>query len=186
MKSPLIGVRIPEEIKEKLDKIASEYHEMNTSQIARTAITEWVESQWLRHEDMMVIPKANFADLLEMLPKEKLEHFEEKVVSKVLMYFDYLTIEKQRKVDTIKEFMEEMVKFIGNSGMRWFERMEIQIEGEHRYFKGMHSLGLIWSQVFLDIFKKIIQKHHVNFKIKEESIKLTERYIYFEISNLEI
>jgi metal-responsive CopG/Arc/MetJ family transcriptional regulator len=184
MKSPLIGVRIPEEIKEKLDKIAAEYHDMNTSQIARTAITEWVESQWLRHEDMMVMPKSNIADLLEMLPSEKLNEFEEKVVAKVMMYFDYLTINKHKTVNTIKDFMEEMIKFIGNTGMRWFERMEIQIEGQHRYFKGMHSLGMIWSQVFLDIFKKIIQKHAVDFHIKEDSIKLTEKYVYFEFSNL--
>ena len=181
MKSPLIGVRIPEEVKEKLDKIAAEYHDMNTSQIARAAITEWVESQWLRHEDMMVIPKSNFADLLRMLPENKLEEFEEKILERIMDYFEYLTIEKHRNVSSIEDFIKEMVKFIGNSGMRWFERMEIKIEDEFKYFKGMHSLGMIWSKVFLDIFKKIIQRHHVEFSIKEDSIKLTEKYVYVEL-----
>ena len=184
MKSPLIGVRIPEELKEKLDKIAIEYHDMNTSQIARTAITEWVESQWLRHEDMMIFPKSNFADLLEMLPEEKLIEFEDKIVARVMQYFDYLTIEKHRKVSSIEDFIREMVKFIGNSGMRWFERMEIEIETEHKYFKGMHSLGMIWSKVFFDIFKKIILNHHVDFSIKEDSVKLTEKYVYFELQKI--
>jgi hypothetical protein len=183
MKSPMVGLRLPEDVKTKLDQIAAGHYDLSTSQIARTAITEWVEAQWMRNADIMLIPKGSFLDLLSLLTPDKLEEFEEKIALKVHRYFEFLTIERRNQIVSLKDFISEMVKFIGSSGLRWFDQMTIETDPMKPplFFKGMHSMGRLWSQVFMDIFTKILLKYPVQFKIIQSSIILNESLVYFEM-----
>jgi metal-responsive CopG/Arc/MetJ family transcriptional regulator len=183
MKSSLVGVRLPESLKEKLDKIAASNYDSTASQIARNAITEWVEGQWMRNPDMMTIPKESFMDLLLLLDPSKLSQFEDKIVSKIMQYFEFITIEKRNALKNPKEFTNEMLKFIGPTGMHWFEQIEYESDFKQKpmFFKGMHKMGLLWSQVFIDIYQKILDKHPVQFRIESNTIILADNLVYFEM-----
>ena len=182
MGSDFVGFRITQDFKEKLQKEADMRTDGSISHIARIAIQEWIEGRWIKKSDFITLPRSNYVFLLELLNEEQLVQFEEKIALKVNDYFQYLIIEHREQFKNLDVFIEEMIKFIGEQGLNWFEQVDYDANTKKsvQYFKGMHNMGVKWSEIFVGIFSKIVAKHSVNFKIKSESLVNSSSLVYME------
>ena len=177
--SKFIGIRLPEEILARLEKIADNLNQ-TPNQLAKIAILEWIESYWTRNSDMITVNRSSYAKLLEMLKEVQLHSFISNIAESIIEYYEY-SIQKNANSSNLEEFITTMSKFIGEkTGLRWFRQMDYEVKTPPFNFKGTHDMGKKWSDIFIGIFQQILTKRSFNFDIVSDKTICSERIVYIE------
>lgn len=174
-----IGIRLPEETLDDLSKFAK-IRNLTPNKLAKHAIIEWLEQQKFANSDMITIPRTNFAILLSLLDPPKKMNYIENIAEEVLQMYEY-DAHRLAKFAQLETFIQTMVRFIGEKGFCWFDHIDFQIHDQPYYFTGRHQMGQIWSDMFLEIFKHIIDRTGAEFVIREEKIICNEFMVYLEL-----
>jgi len=154
----VVGVRMPEKLKTRLERIANERNQ-SINQIAKTAIIEWLDilayAQKLR---FMIITRGFFQSLLEIINEDQMEPLAEEMADLTAEIFRD-TMKVQLSHSTIKNFTEVLPRFMRSSGLKWFDDFRIDIEENIIIFRGFHYMGLGFSKFFTNLTMKLLKKY---------------------------
>ena len=178
MTKKLIGLRISEEILEKLDEIAKD-HNISTNQMAITAITEWLHVlAYAKKYRLMVLPKEFFSELLKVTSDEEIKIFgyEMAILSAENMREEFglpLTPEYD------DAYMERFPEYLTRGGLLWFEDVKIHEENGITIMKGFHHLGVNFSKFFTYLTERLLGKYF-NRELIKETTEFTPNSVYIE------
>jgi len=178
MPKKLVGLRIPEETLEQLERVAKE-HDQSMNQIAVKAITEWLRTlayaQKLRH---MILNKGFFAKLLEFVPNDKLAVFGKEIAKHAAESMrDELNI--PLKPATADTYMKLFQEYLSKGNLRWFEDVTIVRSKNKSILKGFHYLGVNFSKFFAYLSKELLETNF-NYELIEESVDFSTNSVYME------
>jgi hypothetical protein len=177
--SKFIGIRLPEDILTRLEKIAQRENQ-TPNQLAKIAILEWTESYWTRNSEVITVTRSSYSKLIEMLEEDQLHSFVSDIAASIIEYYEY-SIQKNAGFSNLDEFLTTMSKFIGDkTGLQWFRQMDYEAKKLPFFFKGNHDMGKKWSQIFIYIFEQILTMRTFNFKIVSKKTICSERMVYLE------
>ncbi|MHA1682210.1 MAG: hypothetical protein ACTSUE_14835 [Promethearchaeota archaeon] len=181
MPSKFIGIRLPEELNHRLEKIAVNFNQ-TPNQLAKIAIMEWIDSNWMKNSDMITISKKNFVFLLNLLDAKQVIQFQDQISDDILGYYDYMMGPRGKGFSELESFILQMVKLIGRSGVMWFDQIDFEVKSEEspKYFKGMHKIGHNWSKIFVGIITRILEKRNFTFQLVGDAVKYTDKMVYLE------
>ncbi|MCP4762828.1 MAG: hypothetical protein GY870_13700 [archaeon] len=184
-KTELMGVRLPEETIKKLELIGLQ-QDITKNQVAKKAIVNFTDITYYADKmEMITVPRELYAKMIEIMTNEQKKEYADIISDSIIEHFQYLPKsiyengQSPIKIN-LDFFLGNMIKFIGNSGLKWFNHIEFETENEPFYFKGMHHLGEDWSLFFLITLGKILDKMEFGFKILEKSIKKEKTMVYLE------
>lgn len=181
MPSKFIGIRLPEEILSKLEKIAQSSNQ-TPNQLAKIAILEWMESNWTRSSDMITVTRSSYSKLLKMTDDDQLKSIESDIAERVIGFYEY-SIQENADFSHLEAFLKMMCKFIGTkTGLQWFRQLDYEVLNKPYYFKGTHDMGKKWSDFFLGTIRQIMAKRSFSFELIDEKIICSERMVYLEFN----
>lgn len=177
--SKFIGIRLPEDILARLEKIAQNVNQ-TPNQLAKIAILEWTENYWTRNSDVITVTRSSYAKLLGMLKQDQLHSFTADIAERIIEYYEYAK-QENAGFSNLDEFLTMMSKFIGDkTGLQWFQQMDYEVLTPPFYLKGSHDMGKKWSDIFISIFEEILTMRSFNFEIVEGKTLCSERMVYLE------
>jgi len=171
-KSQIIGIRIEDELLQRLEQYAINTNETK-SHIARKAIIEWMEVlDHSRNTNQIIISKNLFQNCLDLADDTHLQKFAEELVQQFDERLGIIEF-NEGEVEIIKIIFQVIIRRIGPTGQNWFQHLEYNIAPEMLEIKGIHNISLKFS-VFMKYFFRAI------FKMKLLTEKSTEKAIYFQ------
>ena len=173
-----IGIRLEESHYNELQKLGN-VRNQTANQIAKIAIIEWLQGQWTRNSGFITIPKENFAFMLNILNKDQLNDYLDKLTDNIVQYFEFYTHKPLRTI-SLETYLEVMIKFIGTNGMMWFEKIDYESKQDFASFSGNHAMGETWSKIFILVNQLVIKKGVFPFSIKEETILTSPTTVFLE------
>lgn len=178
MANKLIGLRLSKEVIRKLEIIAHNNNQTINS-VAKNAILEWLEIfSRARQQGMMILGKPLTKNLLETIDVEKLKSLAETTAKRKVDFYQFV-LGKHLSKNTLSDFIKYTPKLLGNTGLMWFEHIEVMREEESVHFKGIHNLGEKWSR-FLLFFFNYIMEQYFDGELNEENSKYTKNSLYLE------
>ncbi len=138
MSTKLIGVRLPRDVMQDLERIAND-RDISTNMVAKVAIKQWLDIYMpARRSNMIIIDKVFFNNILESLDKDVLEDFSSDFA---INFRNFLRLQfGAKKGLDIKEFLPFLAKKLGSQGLLWLEHCEYQIKpNKYVTLKAIHS-----------------------------------------------
>ncbi|MHA2001365.1 MAG: hypothetical protein ACTSVU_04655, partial [Promethearchaeota archaeon] len=114
-----MAIRIPEESIAMLNRIGQKRNQ-TANQVAKHAIIEWLDHYWAQSNEMITIPKENFAFLLKFLTPSQMNAYADHITTKIVTYFEFMA-QQNHALDQLDKYIITMVKFLGTSSMNWFD-----------------------------------------------------------------
>ena len=171
-KSQVLGVRIEDELLQKLEQYALNTNE-SKSHIARKAIIEWMEVlDHSRNTNQIIISKKMFQNCLDLADETSLQKFAQEIVHQFDENLIHVNLDEEGN-EIIKMLFQILIHRIGPSGQNWFQHLEYNIVDNLLEIKGIHNISQKFS-VFIKYFFLAILKSEINFE------KITESSIYFK------
>lgn len=175
----LLGIRLPDNIWEQLLAIGQVTNQTAT-QVAKNAIIEWIEISYrIKKQGFVMLGKPVFAKLLKIVEKEKLKPLVELIAESGSDLYQ-LMVNKPLDHNAIEDFIELTPRLLGNSGLMWFDHIEVVKVEDKILFKAIHNLGMSWSEFFIEIFESFIKKY-LNLCIIKETINVSDTIVFLEL-----
>lgn len=179
MGNQLLGIRIPENLMNKLQVISDQNNE-TPNQLGKRALVEWIEVLFTsRNLNMVIFPKTCLIRLLFFTPKEEMEEISSEIAKRITEYFQFLL--RTHVNHFSNEFYSQIIsKFLGSSGLMWFDHLQFSLNCSDpiQTFQATHNSGQIWTEFTFHIIKQIIIEN-IHCEIVPDSILLTENTISF-------
>ncbi len=158
MPNKLIGLRISEEIFKELEKLANSQN-ITTNQIARKAIYEWLDIIVnSRNQNMIIIEKTLLNKVLEDIEEDLLEEISIDS-AKNFLDFAHLQLDLLKEDFDIEEFLQFLIKKLGNNGLMWLDSLNYEIKREdHISIKGTHSFNLNYSKLLMSVISYLMEE----------------------------
>ncbi|MBD3195642.1 MAG: hypothetical protein GF317_11330 [Candidatus Lokiarchaeota archaeon] len=174
----VLGVRMPLDLKTKLEGIAKERNQ-SLNQLANIALEEWIQSlAYAKKIKFMIIHKDFFANLLKFLDEDKKNSLAIDMAHLTAEIFrDLMNIPLSRA--RFDEFNEILPSFLCDSGLKWFESLEIVKEGAVVILKGFHYLGLNFSKFFTSLSEELL-KRYFDYDLIKKDLNFTPNSIFLE------
>ena len=178
MAKKLIGIRLSDDIIQKLEIIAQNNNQ-SVNNVIKNAIIEWLEIFFrIRKQGMIILGKPFIASLLEFIDNEKIKILAEVTAKrKADLYLFFLG--KHLNKDTLEDFIKYTPKILGNKGLMWFDHLEINKENSSILIKGIHNLGETWSKFLVFFFNFLIEKNF-SLALIEDTVKTKANSIFLE------
>ncbi len=175
----LLGIRLPDNIWEQLLAIGQVTNQTAT-QVAKNAIIEWIEISYrIKKQGFVMLGKPVFAKLLKIVEKEKLKPLVELIAESGSDLYQ-LMVNKPLDHNAIEDFIELTPRLLGNSGLMWFDHIEVVKVEDKILFKAIHNLGMSWSEFFIEIFESFIKKY-LNLCIIKETMNVSDTIVFLEL-----
>jgi hypothetical protein len=175
--SSVLGVRMPSTLKEKLKNIAEERNQ-SLNQLANIALEEWLQSlAYSKKIKFIIIHKEFFAELLKLIEDNKKNDLAENMAHLTAEIFrDLLNIPLSKS--TFKDFIDILPSFLCDSGLKWFENLEVIIQDNGTaILKGFHYLGIDFSKFFTTLSNYLLDIYF-DYSLIEENLNLTPNSIF--------
>ena len=179
-KSNFLGFRLAEEELKKLKRIA-QYEDKTPGKVAKEAVKQWLNLEsFAQATNMVIISKQFFIKLLSFVDEKSLDAIAEEMADLTADIVKYMLIKPLNR-EAIEDFIIFTPKFLGKSGLRWFDVIEIFFENNHVYLKGLHNMGKDFSVFFACMSKYLIDKYF-EFELNEDTMDLTSKLIFLEFN----
>lgn len=182
MVGKLLGIRLPDNIMNKLEMIAQQRNE-TSNQLGKKAVIEWIEVLFAsRNLNMIIFSKNSLVKMISYLTEQQLDEIAIEVGYNINEYFQFLMKTHQTHISD-EMFYEIVTRFLGPAGCMWFEHLEFDLGNNKQkaFFNGTHKSGKNWS-IFAKKVIEVVLKKNYNYKIFPESIQLGENVLYFQFS----
>ena len=180
MTKKLVGLRIPEETLEQLERISKEQNQ-TINQVAVRAIAEWLDvladAQKFR---LSILHKGFFSMLLDFVPDDMLEivgrEIAKHAAERMKNEFDIPLTPK-----TAETYCKLFPEYLSKGRLRWFDDVTIIRSDGKATLKGFHYLGVNFSKFFTYLSKELLE---TNFKYEliEECIDFSPDSVYLEFN----
>lgn len=167
-KSNFLGFRLSEEVLERLDLIAKQQNKTR-GLVAKDAIEQWINLEIFNQTNQMImISKTGFTQILSNLKGELLNNVAKDFVNQLSDIMTFL-IAKPMSEETLKDYANFSIDFLGRNGLKWFNTIDIQIQDNLFIFRGLHDLDEVYSNFFSHFYKYLLSEYFkLNFSIETE------------------
>ena len=100
-------------------------------------------------------------------------------------YFDFFSdimkfsTAKSMSEETLKPYIDFLIKFFGKNGLKWFNTLDIQKRDNSFVFRGLHDMDEVYSNFFTTFYKYLISEYFdLDFMMKIE--EKTSNLIHLE------
>lgn len=173
-KSNYLGFRLSEPEIIKLEKIAK-IENRSRGLIAKHAIKNWINLESFRKtNNMIIITKSMFTRLFLHLNEDSSK---ELVIDTANLLADItrFNISDSMEVQNFNKYAKNIIKFLTNSGIKWFNTIDFNLINKTLKIKGLHDLDDNFSEFFIkmiEYFLKTYFKFDLDTKLKSVSSNL--------------
>lgn len=148
--------------------------------IAKDAIEQWLNLEIFNQTNKMImISKKIFSKILSKLDDEDINIIANEfsdLFSDIMKFH----IVKPINNETLKAYTEFSINFLGKNGLKWFNTLDIQIQGKIFIFIGLHDLDEDFSNFFTQFYKNLLSEYfNLDFITKIE--ETTSNLIHLEV-----
>lgn len=178
MVKKLIGLRLSDEIIQKLETIAHNNNQ-SVNNVIKNAIIEWLEIFFrVRNQGMIILGKPLLMGLLDFTNNEDIKLLAE-ITAKRKADFYLFFLGKHLNKEVLEDFIKYTPKILGKKGLMWFDHIEITNEQHSIFIKGIHNLGETWSK-FLMYFLNFLMEKNFDYILNEKTVKTKVNSIFLE------
>ncbi|MFX1339750.1 MAG: hypothetical protein ACFFDK_14150 [Promethearchaeota archaeon] len=178
MAKKLIGLRLSDEIIQKLETIAHNNNQ-SVNNVMKNAIIEWLEIFFrVRKQGMIILGKSLLTSLLDCTDDENIKLLAEVTAKRKADFYLFL-LGRHLNEDTLEDFIKTTPKILASKGLMWFDHLEIAKEDSKVFIKGIHKLGKVWSKFLMYFFNFLIEKNF-NLILNEDTVKTKTSSIFLE------
>lgn len=175
--SNFLGLRLPENILNKLKAISTQNNETPV-QTGKKAIIEWIEVLFTaRNLNMIILPKATLIKIINFLNETQIQELSGDIAQNLTEFYKFFFLTHKEHLP-LESFTEFTMKFLGSSGLMWFDSLLFSTESDKKTVQGSHHLGKKWSLFSGYTLQKLFIEN-VNAKIVKDTIFYGENLITF-------
>ena len=177
-KSNFLGFRLSEDDIDKLDQIAK-IENKSRGLIAKQAVRNWVILESFRKtNNMFIISKSIFCKLISMVNDDTLKFITIEMGDLIADMAKYMIV-KPMDFENFDIYAKNIVKFLGFSGIKWFNSLDLKLNENKIMIKGLHDLDENFSIFFSKMIMYLLSTHF-NFKLQENIEENSSNLIYLE------
>ena len=177
-KSNFLGFRLGEKDLERLDFIAK-IENKSRGLIAKQAVKYWINLESFRKTyNMFIITRTMFMKLVSLADENTLNEI---AVEMAYLIADVLRYIVPKPMDTknFNNYSKNIVNFLGISGIRWFNSIDLSLNENKIIVKGIHDLDDNFAYFFTKVISDLL-KTHFSFDLKEVITDYSSNLIYLE------
>ncbi|MFX1274312.1 MAG: hypothetical protein ACFFBP_23790 [Promethearchaeota archaeon] len=177
-KNNFLGFRLSINEIHKLEKIAK-IENRSRSLIAKQAVKNWINLESFRKtNNMMIITKSMFYQLLSQVNEELLNSLVSET-AELLADITRFNVPEKMDIKNFNIYSKNIIRFLSNSGLRWFNTIDFILKKDKLIIKGLHDLDESFSEFFILMIEYYL-KTFFNFKLSSNVKDISSNLINLE------
>jgi len=173
-----LGFRLSENDIFKLEKIAK-IENRSRSLVAKQAVKNWITLESFRKtNNMIIITKSMFYQLLSKVDEELIDSLVVEI-AELLADITRFNIPETMDFKNFKIYSKNIIRFLSNTGIRWFNTIDFILKKDVLTIKGLHDL----DEGFSDFFTLMIEyylKTFFSIELDNKTKDISSNLIYLE------
>ena len=177
-KNNYIGFRLSEKDIHRIEQI-SKVENRSKGLIAKQAVKNWLNlDSFRRTNNMIIISKSVFYRLLSCADKETLNITSQEIGDLIADITKFM-IAKPMELENFDEYAKSIIRFLSITGIKWFNRLDINLENNKLKIKGLHDLDEHFSEF---IYQTILYFYNTYFDLELSEImkEVSSNLLYLE------
>jgi len=173
-----LGFRLSEGDILNLEKIAK-IENRSRSLVAKQAVRNWITLESFRKtNNMIIITKSMFYQLISKADTELLNSL---VIEIAELLGDMTRFDTSAKMDleNFKIYSKNIIRFLSNTGLRWFNTIDFILKKDILTIKGLHDLGEGFSEFFTMMIEYYLETFF-SVELDNKTKNISSNLIYLE------